>query len=406
MVAPLVINNTQNVNENAKLILENPEGINLNSNAIKQILVPQSQAKFALSEASRIKSGGRQEDAIGRAISLIRTNEPHNIFRKDAYTIIVVMSNGDAMLNYTYINPISGEEVVEYIGTSSAPNTYVSRMKNEIIDIRDNLLRSKQLRLISLVPHSKCNDYYRPNSYYRDLSGHLYRYAYPNNISSPTDQGEKQFPDSYDLCSSNEFIHLFDGINNSITDTIIKHKYNFWPIVEVESETNPPPFNSEKIKVATSNGTEISPNESNGFEYIGFKRNHPIRYEPTTGEPFTGYFIKLNGTAKVQYPDCLTIDTESPIEYYAYVQLHTQPHLPSITLTIDNKEVPKSNDSGWEYIGYKNSLSIRVKGPDDYTPSTPPINKTGYFLKLSKDYFYKNGSKIDLTYNPQSSVQE
>ena len=49
--------------------------------------------------------------------------------------------------------------------------------------------------------------------------------------SDGTDQDDRTDPDSYDICNTG-FVHLFDGLNQSIQPQISKHVYNHWLITK------------------------------------------------------------------------------------------------------------------------------------------------------------------------------
>ena len=117
--------------------------------------------------------------------------------------------------------------------------------------------------------------------------------------------------------------------------------------------------------------------------YIGLKNDFNTRILPTPGEKRSGYMIRLNGSGKLTHPDCITINTQSPADYYGYIHMHNKPVTGSIVLKINNSVVPESLTNGWEYIGYKSSQNIKVKSPSEpHLPGYPAINKTGHFLKL------------------------
>ncbi len=366
---------------NTYLIVENIK--ELTDSAALSKIIPQSSASSVL--GSFPSASGSLETGFDRSIKLLTNNVDNGIFRKKAYTMVVLMSNGDDIKRTT-----SGK--VDYPLT----NTYITTKKNALINIRNNILDSLQFRFMTLVAMSssdKCAGF-MTNYAYKKMSQAIYFAPYTNGMSSPSDQAGSLWPDSYDICGL-DFIHMFDGINNSIQDIIEKHKYNYWPVAH--SNTS---IDTTKIKAIKSTGeTLVMDDLTNGFKYIG-NTTRDTRYDPSSGEPFTGHLIQLFGDAIVTYPECLFVTTQAPADYYGYIQLHSQPVTTTIQLTINNKVIPKSTSNGWEYIGYKQSQNLKITGPNNYAPGTPTDDKTGYFLKLNGDAIYTNGASINLTYDP------
>lgn len=378
MLAPLIGTGTSN----SALVVENTNG--LSSTVVSNLVVPQSSAVSILD--SMPSQAGSGEEGLQRALDLISQNQSNGIFRDNAYTIIVLMSNGDDIKTTT-----------EGFYDGPATQSYITSIKNQLISVRDNQLHSKQFRFISLVAHSACQTGFRNNYSYKTMSKLIYETPYTNSIPSPTDQAGDTSPDSYDICTTS-FLHLFDGVNNSITAVLLKHKYQYWPITLNPSAS----FNPNKITVVKDNGQVLSENDPNGFSYIGYATRN-TRIEPTVGEPVTGHLIQLYGTGMVTYPECLIVNTESPVDYYGYVQMDNQPVESSINLIINGKEISQSTTNGWEYIGYKQNQNIKILSPaEPDTPGTPALNQTGYFLKLHGSAIYSNGAVVEIVYDPSS----
>lgn len=371
---------------------ENPQGL---TDYAKQKMIsdnPGSKLNLIMSTYT----GSAREGGITRAIDIIGHYRQHNVFRQNAYLIIVLMSNGD---DNTFL-----QNVGLNIASQELENGYLDNKMNELRNIRDNVLHNEQLRFISVVAHTKCYNTYKPGRVYMNMSSRVYSDPFPTGDprKRPTDQGSRNYPDSYNICSISDFRHLFDGINNSIQATIIKHKYDFWLI----SDNINKPINTDAIKVTKVFPGKVKQNipkktsgTSNGFSY--FKGTQNTRFSPTPGEPKTGHLIQLFGNSIVTYPECLVINTQDPTDYYGYIQLTNKPYPSSILLTINDIEIPESDSNGWQYVGYKKSQNIKIKSPSEpNTEGKPPDYRTGYFLKLHGSAIHSNGAKIEVMYDP------
>ncbi|MCY4524825.1 MAG: hypothetical protein OXB84_08805, partial [Halobacteriovoraceae bacterium] len=197
------------VNSEAFLFVSNLDDVTSNMQRI-----PQENAITKISQFSTPRGGSTHEAGIERTISLLSKNTSNGIFRRSAYHIIVLMSNGDdtSHMQEGYRSSARGRE------------RYQNRALTRIKAVRTTL-RSEMMRLISLVPHSACNQGWKRNSIYKWMSNELY------TNSDGTDQDDRTDPDSYDICNTG-FVHLFDGLNQSIQPQISKHVYNHWLITK------------------------------------------------------------------------------------------------------------------------------------------------------------------------------
>ncbi len=371
------------------LLADNPSGLNASGN---NALISPAQASSKISSFNTAPAG--KEYGFQRSVDLLKSAKNDGIFRKKAYTIIVVMSNGDDAVT------------VEGLYSPQLTPSYVTQKKNKLLHIRDNILESLQMRFLTMVAHSSCGNGFTQGRAYKLMSSLIYSSPYQNSVPSPTDQDSSATPDSYNICTNN-FKGLFSSINDSIKSVLVKHKYNRWPVTGPGSA----PFDSTKIKVfkdgvefpAISAPTPLAPD---GFHYIG-NTTANTRYEPSVGEPYSGHMIELFGLARVEYPECLRVQTESPVEYFGYIQLAAKPLQSSIVLKINGALIPESNANGWSYIGYQSSQNIKVDGPD-INPSnpgnqaSPEVNKTGYFIKLNGNAIMSNGASISVIFDPAS----
>ncbi len=333
-------------------------------------------------------SGNNTEYGFTRAYNIIQNNRSNGIFRENANTVIVMISNGDD----TETLRSSGGNV------TTDPNKY-EELKNKFLSLTkkyssthsvSNPLNTESLRFISLVAHNRCNGWV-PGSTYRMMSKDIYEYQ---NFS------DNSAKDSMDLCSGN-YSQLFSAINSSIRAVLVGHKYNYWKISSA-SESN---IQADDILVTKINAdqsrTTLSEDVNNGFQYIGYKSNQNTRYAPSVGEPKSGLFIQLNGNARVEYPECIIAKTRTPTEYFGYIALPREPDLSTVKIEIDGKAIPKSVSQGWTYLGFRDTLNIKVPGPTGASV-TPEVKKSGYFLQLHGSAIFTNGQTVNVYYKPKT----
>jgi hypothetical protein len=399
MLAPLVLP-SPNTNDYAKFISDTPDGLTQSALNMK---IDRSQAASAL---NTFPGGiGSVEAGLSRASWLISNNISNGIFRPNSYLIIVVMSNQD---DTSYPNaPISGAD----------REIHIQNKSKELLCLRGNYssscsgpsLNSQQMRFISLVGHSSCSSagVASANYVYKKVSEIVYSSSYTNG--NPSASGASYPYDSYNLCSQSNFVHLFDGVNNSIQDTLIKHKYNYWPLASTGAAAiDPDEVRVYKDGVEMNRLTEPVGGGSNGFSFTNGIQAVNTRYEPTPGEPFTGYVVKLYGNARVTYPECMTIKTQSPKEFYGFVHLQTKPVESTINLKINGQTVPQSTTNGWQLLKsggapqYFASKNIKIAAPGNYSDGYPAVMKSGYFLQVYGTAIYSNGSSIEVYYDPSN----
>ncbi len=382
MVAPLV-RNSSNINEGASLAVQSIDG--LNSSA--QSLVVANDSDLLLDRVAAITTvPGSSEFGFSRVNELISTNRSNGIFRNNAYTIIVVISNEDA--DWVQIGPDnqgSGPEQLDF-------NTN----KNNLISL-SNSMSSEQFRFITLVPSvDNCQPFYKRGQRYKNMSQEIYLH----NQTKPgffDPSGGYPF-DNFDICSGN-YAGIFDSINQTIQEIVLSHVYDHWLITTNNIQTFDP-NTIEVFKHINGGSTAVSIAESNfdGWSYAGYQVNKNTRVEPSPGEPQTGFMIRLNGNAKVTHPDCLRIDTLAPADYYGYVAISEEPDLSSVNFSKNGQAYNQSASNGWEYLGFQSSFNIRITGPGNYSPATPAVNRTGYIFKLNGGAAYSNGDSIDIFY--------
>jgi len=388
--APLIpINSTNPSLYEASLVTKDTSTL---SGTASTIIKSKAQAEASLLFTP---ARGSSEPGVDRAYNIIKDNRTNGIFRNDAYTIIVLMSNGDD----------TSCEMTK--GYNCTPTQWIDQMKIKIKDLlclRGNTnatcsggptsLNSNMMRFINISALTSCSSgLYKVNSRYRYVSKSIYEEAYTNSWPTSNDNLKPfkssdgtPYPDSYDICSI-DFSHIFDGINTAIKQTLIKHVYEYWPVPLIGAPSN---FDPNTLRVVRTDGITIPDHiggEENGFSYIGEQNNHITRIFPTAGENYTGKMIQLFGTSKVVYPDCLTISYDALKLQFGYIKLQKgEPNVPSIVVTINGRAVPKSDTNGWSYIGIK-SLS-------ELDPNLAVVDNLGtsssYFLQLNGSARFNN----------------
>lgn len=328
--------------------------------------------------------GNNEEHGFQRTYELINNNRSNGIFRDNANTIAVMISNGyDTDVN----KKINGQPLFD----SSVYND----KKNQFIGLAGDL-NADSFRFISLVPHEDCHGW-TTHGKYKQMSHELYQHFGHGDDPSET-------KDSRDLCSGN-YASLFSVVNNSIRAVVKGHKYDHWKISSAsESEIQADDIVVTKI-LPDGSKKNIPQDSANGFEYLGHKTNINTRYAPDPGEPVTGLVIKLNGDARVEYdeqeqaPECIVAKTRTPTEYFGYVVLPREPQLGTVKIEINGKEIRNGSADGWAYEGYK--LDANIKVSKDGASATPALKKTGYFIRLNGKSVFTNGDSVSVFYKPK-----
>ena len=134
----------------------------------------------------------------------------------------------------------------------------------------------------------------------------------------------------------------------------------------------------------------------------GIQVDIPTREFPTpAGERFTGHVIELFGNGRVTFPECLVVRTQAPADFFGFLSMNREPDLSSIQLTIDGTVIPQSTTNGWEYIGFRQAQNIKVLSrTQPNQPGLPPIEQSGYFIRLHGNAIFTNGSNANLVFRP------
>ena len=362
---------------------------------------------------------GSTEAGISRAVEILRSNR-NALFRRDSYIIVVLMSNEDddswkdELDSYQTgdLNCAGIENCPSCVDTSSIESCTTIGVTTSRNCVDKSIRRS--------TDNAGCK---RLSEYTRCNCGKLRGLKNDRNalglrfITLTTGRGKLyrefstkvRFGDNHRI-DTDTYGNAFDEINSSIKKVLIKHKYNFWPV----AGPGVAQIDANDITVKKSSGGTInqcadalSCTNTDGFVYVG-NTTANTRYEPSSGEPFTGHLIELYGSARVTYPDCLVVKTKTPKEYFAYVSLGAKPIVSSILITINGVSISESATNGWKLIvdsggepEYFERKNIQIVGPGDRTPKNPGVFKSGYFLELTGSAVYTNGAEVKVNYLPR-----
>lgn len=373
-VVPLISDGTDI--KSYPLIVSNPDS--LTTPVTVNLTSPENLSIFGPPTGNNVEAG------FQRAIDVVNSNISNGIFRKNTNLVIVTISNGD---ENTIYQTIGGNKIPQ-------PSVFEER-KNKFIKLtnRDpsSVLEAESLRYLTLVAHSNCKGF-ATGTQYRNMSSALYSEMGYNDDPS--------YKYSYNLCNSN-YAGLFQSVNKSIRAVLVGHSYDHWKISSAQ-ESEIQQDDIEVIKILQDGSKlNIPQDNTNGFEYLGFQTAINTRYAPSPGEPVTGLVVRLNGNARVSYPECIIAKTRTPTEYFGYVALPREPELGSIKVKIRGENIPQNATNGWTYIGYLETQNIKVPGPTGAS-TTPAINRTGYFIRLHGDAIFTNGDTVEVNYKPEA----
>lgn len=353
--------------------------------------------------------GGASEPGVKRAIDIINANHRQNaadtVFRKGAYTHVVILSNGDdneavysnGYLNIAATNALQEQRVLElkkftrkFYDTYFAPD-------------RGLLLRSEEFRFVTIVAHSNCGPGMIKGTRYMDVSRQTYNYVTNSNVT--TGGG----PDSIDICNSS-LDNVFAQVSANIQQVIVPHVYNWWPVATTNT------FDTTQIRVIKSTnagGTyECTRDDmTNGFVYHNtFMTNKETRESPlpppgTLAEPYTGYLIEMFGQCKVTFPECIYIDLQDPPSYRGYIVFDREPSISTIRVfkapavnPTARVEIPQNATNGWTYIGTF-SGNIMILAPGNFNNPMPP-SQAGYAVRLNGTAAATNGDILEYYFDP------
>ena len=332
------------------------------------------------------QTGNNAEYGFTRAYNLINYNRDNGIFRDEANTIVVMISNGDDTETKTTIR---GNQVTDTAKFNELKLKFQAFTKKYAdTNSVSNPMNAETFKFISLVAGENCYDWTKGVNYQK-MSQEIFEYLNPTVAYNSND--------TVNLCTKN-YSSIFTAINNSIRQVIVGHKYDHWKISSASSsQIQEDDIQVTKVDGETGAKTVIPRDSVNGFEYLGHKTNFPIRYEPTVGEEVTGLVVKLNGNAKVEYPDCIIAKTRTPTEYFGYIAVPRDPDLTTVKIEINGVNITQSSSNGWSFIGWRDTLNTKVPGPTGAS-TTPANNKSGYFFQLNGNAIFTNGDVVNIYY--------
>lgn len=445
LLAPL-IPSTEKEKEKSRLIAFNSEA--LSYEALK-IRISQEDAPTIIKDFFNNPSPETIPSGLNRVISLLKKNTTNGIFRKKAYTIIVMIAIKDDKSyqkesdnisdQFAYMEDqlqklccLKGGVCPTFPACQEGSNKKAYCKTSTITCDGIETLNSQQMRFFSVIrfkntentDHSNCDD--TKAGYLKNKEPFLYKqfsHAF-YGLYHPIAPDLEVVNDVYNICNSKiSTSSIFEELNNSIQEIVIGHTYNFWPIANTGVE-----FEANSVAIYTNDGTllkhlpddeptvrdsEGKNDSASGYHIIpGDQVDKNTRFLPTVGEPHTGQFIELFGTAKITFPACINkIIMQSKFKYFDLVHLKWPPNELSIVLSINNRKIPKS---GWRLLKDKKGEALQLhdhpieinESPEQNIINTSPkedgVRKSGYFLKLTQEHVYNNNAVIDVIYRPAS----
>ena len=340
----------------------------------------------------------KTEKGLQRIIDFI-TQYKDGLIRKNSYLIVVLVSNGR---DYD-VEPDAGFNNNQPTFNSQTYTTRLASFRSlksslNAIQLRLFALSATSYRAVSpSIPVTCPVEYRRADKSYRDIARQLY--------ADSLAQDNPVYKDSFNLCVPEEVNHLFSSINQSIKQVVLKHEYSHAPITFAD--------NNETVSLDEIRVKKIS---EDGSVINLVKGTHWVLVPPTTslqtinlrsgpnpipgpGEPHTGkHFIRF--LQPIVYPSYVHISSVSKTEYFGYVVLPQKPrNFAEVALRINGALIPKS--AMFDETGTVQTKNIKVvKDSNPPVGDTPIISKTGYMIRLSPQYYYKSGDKVEVSYVP------
>lgn len=326
--------------------------------------------------------GGGYERGLNRVYSFVNYHKG-SLLRNNAYTLIVLVSNGrdaDVEAQGPYNN---GEPIYNASAFATALNNLKS-MKNS--------LQAQQFRFVSVTAHSSCQaGWFSSLKSYVQMSKEMYNY------SGASDQNGDPSPDAYDLCGGG-LSNIFTSINSSIKQVLIAHGYRYWPITFAENNESVD-INEIQVTKVAQNGSKTNLVRNVDWTYQDNVTPMAIntREVPTSGEPVTGrHFVRFSNL--LMYPDCVLVTSVSRTEYFDWVVLPKKPLLP-VTIKVNGVEIPQSA-LNTNQVSTSQTLNIKAPYPTA-ADENPPVMRTGFMIQITNpQYYYKSGDTVDALYTP------
>ncbi len=354
----------------------------LSAEATNRKIISSSELTFFTNPA-----GGSEEAGLRRAIDFMSNHTSDNLFRQNAYHLVVLVSNGrdnDVEYDLGYGNGETGVRADVF-------NARLASLK--AIDASLNPAPNTQkLRLFTVTAKSACKTGWLPSvKSYVKMANEMYTY------SEASDNNAKK--DSYDLCETG-ISSLFATVNSSIKQVVISHKYRYWPITFTNDA-----IDTSKIKVYKTTAANSAPVLlTSGWQYKlnpNYPNDFDTRYFPSSGEPTRArHLIEFLPGHEISYPTCVSVTSTSKTEYFNYVVLPKEPKPQTLAMQINGRAISSSATDGFTYVGYKTNQNVKVAYPNA-GDDQPAIIKSGFMLQLNGSAnYYKSGDKVDVNYIP------
>lgn len=339
------------------------------------------------------------EKGLQRIIDFI-TQYKNGLIRKNSYLIVVLVSNGR---DYD-VEPGSLYNNSQPLFDSDAYTTRLASFRSlksslNAIQLRLFALSATSYRAVSPgIPVNCPVEYRRADKSYRDIARQLY--------ADSLAQDNPVYKDSFNLCVPEEVNNLFSSINESIKQVVLKHEYSHAPITFAE-DNEIVSLTDLQVKRVDENGTVTPLIRGTHWEYVDKGSRQPVNLRsgpnpiPGPGEPHIGrHFVRF--LQPIVYPSYVHISSISKTEYFGYVVLPQKPKSPTldnVTIRINGAIIPKS--ALFDETGAVQTKNIKVvKDSNPPVPDSPIISRTGYMIRLSPQYYYKSGDKVEVNYIP------
>ncbi|MFZ4712322.1 MAG: hypothetical protein ACOYL6_01305 [Bacteriovoracaceae bacterium] len=406
LVAPLIDIGTDH---SLPVVASSPTG--LSANVISRLVAPENITFF-----SAATSGGSDEKGFQRVVNIVNNNKSNGIFRTGAYTITVLISNGndtDYVLNPNC--PQCPPATDYYSNRLTDFRKFTKQYKEAVEPWNSSLLNSPNFYFMTLICHQTGANCPGVGSRYKTMSKDMHNYV---NGSGLTDTSGIN---TFDISNNVNFISLFAGVNASIQSIILEHKYDYWPVSTVNN------FDRNSVTVK-KNGVPLTKGDTvDGFTLYPDLMANPgasaetqnTRYEPTPGEPFTGYLVKLYGNGRIKFnanqlkPDCLEIVTSAPKQWFGYFSISRNPDMSTMVVKKNGVSIPISD---MQLLGYNSNYNIQIActesyngtscapaNVNSYSAGSPGVSRSGYIIRVKSPWIFSSGDRIDIDYKPATN---
>jgi hypothetical protein len=210
--------------------------------------------------------------------NMMQSSMQNGFLRSDAALAVIVLSNGEDVTGVSYKDRGDGVQVLDY-NSATSQNSFNS-YRAAFQGFKASASLSK---FYSVVAQS----------------------AYSNCWGGAAWQG-KRYQDMSSALNSRSFNICGSGLSNALAD-IRNHLSSLVTAIEFDAVVmNDKPLVSSIV--VKKNGVTIPQGTANGWTYIGYQANQPTSYSPAAGNNKTGYFLKLNGTARYKGSDQISVD--------------------------------------------------------------------------------------------------